>query len=53
MKENITGRPWSIQTKTFVISILLVLSGYLFYKFRGVMAPLAISVILAYILTRL
>ena len=51
MKENITGRPWSIQTKTFVISILLVLSGYLLYKFRGVIAPLAIAVILAYILT--
>ena len=51
MKENITGRPWSIQTKTFVISILLVLSGYLLYQFWSIVAPLVIAVILAYILT--
>ena len=51
MKENITGRPWSIQTKTFVISILLVLSGYLLYKFRGIIGPLVIAIILAYVLT--
>jgi predicted PurR-regulated permease PerM len=51
MKDNITGRPWSIQTKTFVISILLVLSGYLMYKFRDIAGPLAIAIILAYVLT--
>jgi predicted PurR-regulated permease PerM len=51
MKDNITGSPWSIQTKTFVISILLVISGYLMFKFRNVVAPLAIAVILAYVLT--
>jgi predicted PurR-regulated permease PerM len=51
MEEIKTDTTWSIQTKTIVITTLLVLIGYAFYRFREVVAPLVLALILAYVLT--
>ncbi|MBI9048991.1 MAG: AI-2E family transporter [Anaerolineaceae bacterium] len=51
MKEKITGNPWSIQTKTVVISTILVLMGYALFRFWEIIAPMVLAIILAYVLT--
>jgi predicted PurR-regulated permease PerM len=51
MDEQTTVTPWSIQTKMLVISTMLVLTGYAVYRLWGVVAPLVLALILAYVLT--
>ncbi len=51
MAEKTTDTNWSIQTKTMVITTLLVLFGYAFYRFWEIVAPLVLALILAYVLT--
>ncbi len=51
MEEKNPETTWSIQTKTMVITTLLVLIGYAFYRFWEVVGPLVLSLILAYVLT--
>lgn len=51
MEEKKPEITWSIQTKTMVITTLLVLIGYAFYRFWEVVGPLVLALILAYVLT--
>jgi predicted PurR-regulated permease PerM len=44
---------WSSQTKAFVTLIILVIIGYLLYKFNAAITPLVLSVIVAFVLSPL
>ena len=44
---------WSSQTKAFVTLIILVIVGFLLYKFNTAIAPLVLSVIVAFVLSPL
>ncbi len=46
------ARPtWSVQTKFIVTLVLLALTAFLFARFRAIVAPMVLAVILAYVLT--
>jgi predicted PurR-regulated permease PerM len=44
---------WSSQTKSFVTLIILVIIGFLLYQFNSAIAPMVLSVILAFVLSPL
>ncbi|NPV56882.1 MAG: AI-2E family transporter [Anaerolineae bacterium] len=48
------ARPrWSSQTKILVIVLILVVLGYVLFKFKSAIAPVVLSIILAYVLAPL
>lgn len=52
MKNQIPSRPqWSSTTKLVIVLLGLVVFGFFFYKFGAAIYPLAIAIILAYVLT--
>jgi len=44
---------WSAQTKAFITLIILVVAGYLLYRFNTAITPLVFSVIVAFVLSPL
>ena len=51
MDNQIDSKGWSIQTKLVVIATLLAVFAYGLYHFKGIIAPLVLAIILAYVLS--
>ncbi len=51
MEKESPQSHWSSQTKLVVILILLAIAAYLIYRFRVIIGPLVLAIILSYLLT--